>query len=83
MRTRKPIQKTPWFAPDIKPVRAGIYETWFLNSYSLGYSYWDGLKWSSQYQTQTQVLKHTRASGVQWKHWRGLIQKGHHPISEN
>ena len=79
MRTRKPIEKTGWFSPDVKPVRPGIYETWFLDPFDLGFSHWDGRRWSSQSKT----VRADRSTGVQWKHWRGLVKKGHHPIMED
>lgn len=36
---------TPWFRGAVKPVRVGVYRRRLTQYGTMGYSYWDGLKW--------------------------------------
>lgn len=38
-------QMTPWFPSHIKPVRAGVYEVYTLNSRANKYAYFDKSGW--------------------------------------
>lgn len=45
------MKLTPIFPPHIKPVRKGVYKTWFTGYTGIkheGYSYWNNKKWSHQ-----------------------------------
>lgn len=62
---------TPWFPPDIKPVRPGIYQTTvkFRSDgapYWLVYAIWTGIEW---------FFDHGGPLWIQHVHWRGLAEK--------
>jgi hypothetical protein len=70
---------TPWFPPDVKPVRVGWYHTGLKDLCPIGNSdfegidnlWWSGVKWL------------TRKNGVplfyQNRYWRGLAAKAVQP----
>lgn len=66
---------TPWFPPEVKPVRKGVYPTEFdcINGPVAGYSFWFAPGWSGQRKTPKDAMDFThRADGIQHKRWRGL-----------
>lgn len=67
------IKKVGWFGLDVKPVRAGLYETQdpFNNSKTF-MMFWDGFAWS---------WPDTRMhSSNQHRRWCGLTQEAHAAI---
>lgn len=63
-------QKTDWFPANIKPVRAGVYET---NYAGQSYAYFDGKRWGWANPTVAKARKDTRTHGAyQAKEWRGF-----------
>jgi len=80
MKPKKEVL-TGWFPPNVKPVHAGTYETWFQHPLDLGYTYWNGQQWSGQSKTREQSCRINFVVGIQWKHWRGLAEpkrRSHH-----
>ena len=65
---------TPWFPPDVKPVRRG----WYLRDYLSGpaYSHWNGARWSGGCLNliDRAFVKH-HPSHDQSMQWRGLAEK--------
>ena len=70
---------TPWFNPEIKPARIGIYKTKFkfhsLDLSLAGYSYWDGKRWSHQASEIIWVNPLQKRGAAQKKMWRGLAKE--------
>lgn len=73
---------TPWFPPEVKPVRRGVYWTALdATSQLMGYCRWDGRQWANQrevYNNDHADARRHAASlprddrGMQNKPWRGL-----------
>lgn len=64
------MRTTPWFEGWQKPVRPGVYQTRIS---AVGWSYWDGQKWSAQMYDRKEAIKHRSIPGATWKQWRGLV----------
>jgi len=64
---------TSWFPAKTKPVHVGVYET-DLAGY-LGYSYWNGKRWSDTSFELDMELSTKRRLGMQNKEWRGFKEK--------
>lgn len=74
------MKLTPWFPPEIKPIRVGWYQRkwrkdndWFAN-------YWDGAHWhhseSATATTQIPIEPHYEAiCHCENMYWRGLAKK--------
>ena len=69
---------TPWFAPGVRPVHVGVYQT--IGADEQGgacYQYWNGERWG--YANLTVELAeseaHMGASNYQNEKWRGLAVK--------
>jgi hypothetical protein len=71
----KKVKLSQWHGGNVKPVHVGVYETKFkqiYNSYSSGYSLWNGRFWSNQYELND--IYQLDGFGVQNKQWRGIIK---------
>lgn len=74
------MELTPWFSPDVKPVRAGCYETLMAspeNSTEVpAFSWWDDVRESWSYATECKANLHLfiGTHGQQDKYWRGVQQ---------
>lgn len=73
---------TDWFpaSQEMKPVRAGVYETRHSLQFiplRLGYSYWSGTQWGNRYDTRAECEARRRyeGCGIQSKEWRGLAEQ--------
>lgn len=65
---------TPWFPPEVKPVRFGIYER--LWSDGPLYALWNGKHWKTSWGTPDVAARNSSiGSGVQNLPWRGLAEK--------
>lgn len=66
---------TPWFPPDVKPVRKGIYE--IKTPFGQRYSTWLGNKWSywSADLDKAKGMSGIGDHGLNRYHWRGLAEK--------
>jgi hypothetical protein len=66
-------QMTPWFPSNIKPVRAGVYQTNYAGS---TYTYFDGKRWSWSNPTLKSANKDRDTHGAyQQKEWRGFTEE--------
>jgi hypothetical protein len=69
---------TPWFPPQIKPMRVGVYQIKFnypLPRTESMYATWNGRRWSNM-SYQTFGYWHGIFSGAeQEKHWRGFTEE--------
>jgi hypothetical protein len=69
---------TPWFPPDIPPVRPGIYmvdQSWTDRETESVYAYWDGTEWYPQGSTvkdAAYTMCYGPKKGRPFKRWRGL-----------
>jgi hypothetical protein len=73
------MKKTPWFPPEKKPVRVGVYETglWFEFEVvgGVGYQFWNGSRWDMYGVTPWEALRFVGAeSQYQEVAWRGLAK---------
>jgi hypothetical protein len=74
------MKLTPWFPPEIKPVRNGIYET-RINNCSCNtkgeISNWNGQRWSHQVgkMANKSYLTDFGNCAAQDKLWRGLAKE--------
>ena len=71
---------TPWFAPEVPPVRIGVYQTnddAFTLGYPMqGYQHWNGARWGLFGGTpEAARLGQLVSSSYQGNHWRGLAEK--------
>ncbi len=62
---------TPWFPPDVKPSRRGVY----LRDYTFPYSYWDGKKWCIACDDEHLAATKRGNSLSQLSRWRGLAKE--------
>src|SRR5437868_5649119 len=74
------MKKTPWFGPQIRPVRAGVYETrWPKRAdhpLHPQYQHWDGLVWSGWASSiDAAELNAGNVSIRQQPQWRGLAKE--------
>jgi len=69
-------KRTPWYPPEVKPVRVGVYEV-AMTIVPVWYRYWDGENWHVGDETPALALKSAPLNGTSWsvKHWRGLTEK--------
>ena len=65
------IQLTPWFPPDSKPVREGVYETHTVQERG-GFSRWISGHWSVTYASPADAAGDDKPSLMQRKLWRGF-----------
>lgn len=68
------MKLTPWFDPQVKPKRKGVYQTnWFGD----GYSWFNGKEWANQRLTAYDAWedRYWTEDAVQDKAWRGLAEK--------
>lgn len=68
------MKLTPWFPPEVKPVRVGVYIA-TVRKPSVFYRYWDGESWlCGSFDQQL-----ANASRPDWYgppiHWRGLAKQ--------
>lgn len=65
---------TPWYPPEVKPVRVGVYQRKSFIA-GIGFSHWNGKKWSYTYTKKDDVLpnKRTVTYYPYWP-WRGLAE---------
>ena len=62
------MNKTEWFSPEVKPMRAGLYERWLYDGRPHDrMSEWNGEKW--MFRDKPSNYQH---DGFQW---RGLAKK--------
>ena len=68
------MKLTPWFPPDVKPVRAGVYEARMKAPW---YRYWDGQHWCAGARTPklAQELPHLPIEETPPEPWRGLAEE--------
>jgi hypothetical protein len=68
------MRLTDWYPQHIKPVRAGVYQTW-LDGH-IGYAYWSGSRWGGQWMTAEKAAANREHPGAeQRKTWRGVDRK--------
>ena len=67
---------TPWYPPEIKPVRVGVYKIKISanNSFDL-YSHWTGQRWLHTAWSPARASEAKGNSLYQNKTWRGLTEK--------
>lgn len=67
---------TPWFPPEKKPFRHGVYQTEDDSDrqpVQVGYQYWNGRRWGQFCDTPTQAARYADWESIfQENHWRGL-----------
>jgi hypothetical protein len=66
---------TPWFDAETLPARPGFYKTRCEQVYDkpiVGYSFWDGKRWSAQFRTLGIAARNWVVVGMYRKEWRGL-----------
>lgn len=56
-------QMTEWYPPEVKPVRAGRYQT-YREGFWQNVHYWNGTQWKIRKGDPWQIM--------QTRHWRGL-----------
>lgn len=65
-----------FYPPSSKPVRAGVYRTWFtcLGSANTGFSYWSGSHWGNENATEETAARCSLSYSTadQSKHWKPL-----------
>jgi hypothetical protein len=68
---------TPWFAPEIKPVREGVYiaQPEIGPDMSPIYSYWNGEYWCIDSFSMNRAGERRIRSYLQKRVWRGLAKK--------
>jgi hypothetical protein len=68
------MKLTPWFPPDVKPVRAGVYE---VRMKAPWYRYWDGVHWHAGHCTSELAcaLPHLPIENTPPEPWRGLAEE--------
>lgn len=71
---------TPWFPPDVKPVRVGVYEArWTLPAMrvrNIQYQHWNGVTWGAWAQSPTAALRNAIGPSMrQDPEWRGLAKE--------
>jgi len=71
------MKLTPWFPPDVKPVRSGVYERQMPDGWGK-YSYWNAKEkwwgaWGWTIEIATKNAKYQ--SSLQYQRWRGLAEK--------
>ena len=68
---------TPWFEPDQKPVRVGVYQTRLgisHHSYD-GWCYWNGLFWAGAQGTKRAAEHYKFMPSIeQDRQWRGIVK---------
>lgn len=74
------MKLTPWYPPNIKPVRPGVYEAQWGSSKlweDWPYSYWTGEEWANSGATPEEALrlKNWTLGANQSKKWRGLAKE--------
>lgn len=64
------MPRTEWFEPDIKPVYAGWYETYYkcLSRFPINRRFWNGEQWCLDFGAGTWI-----ECANQNRHWRGLV----------
>ena len=69
---------TPWFPPDIKPVREGVYEIHSPDFSGIWYSFWDNKNWGWVSRDKEFAVKRY-ISDPDVRHdahtWRGLTEQ--------
>lgn len=66
-------QMTDWFPENIKPVRAGVYETAYCGK---TYTYFDGKRWGWSQPSLSKARKDLDTGGAfQKKSWRGFTKE--------
>lgn len=75
-------QRTPWFPPDVNPVRKGVYERdhttsrFFAGRAPIRFSYWTGKHWGGWSVHHAAAIRNkSRPSWEQNIPWRGLARK--------
>lgn len=64
---------TPWYPPEIKPTRKGIYERKGSRNMLGKYRHWNGVFWGGWNATIKGALRNQESpSADQSSHWRGL-----------
>lgn len=64
---------TPWYPPEVKPVRVGVYES--ITSAPPWFRYWDGSHWHWGARTVEEAFKNREACTVVREAWRGLTRE--------
>lgn len=77
--SRTPSRVTPWYPPEIEPVRVGVYERDNSQHAMAGrFSYWNGQVWCGWGGTVSIAHwngKRNHVSSAQHLPWRGLARK--------
>ncbi len=68
---------TPWFPPDIKPVRKGVYLVSFNSHDPMQklYAAWNGKRWSNAGFDVNSYLHNRLIGASQNKYWRGFTEE--------
>lgn len=67
---------TPWFPPEVKPVREGVYIATVVREETF-YRYWDGRLWLTGDNTVKGAYREAGEGIPTWHqsiHWRGLAK---------
>lgn len=67
------MKLTPWYPPEVKPVRVGVYQR-NLGEGSPTYSRWNGREWKFSRPTADEADEQTFRSLWQYMDWRGLAE---------
>lgn len=64
---------TPWYPPEVKPVRVGVYERDMLHTGNGRFSFWTGKFWGGWGMTPEIAERNKKfCSSMQDQSWRGL-----------
>jgi hypothetical protein len=67
---------TPWFPPEVKPARKGVYERLGVYINCPGYSLWDGQRWRFTMDTPDGAMGYARyETTFPDQPWRGLAEQ--------
>ncbi len=66
---------TPWFPPEVTPVRKGVYEATLVEGEAGWYAYWRGDSWGGSWKRKDVAARIKMESSEQRKWWRGLAEK--------
>jgi hypothetical protein len=74
--------RTPWFGPDTKPVRRGVYQRRSPEGGYCFYSYWNGKEWGLYEFSAARAARYMDSpSAFQHTEWRGLTQPAYEALA--
>jgi hypothetical protein len=66
---------TPWFPPQIKPVRKGVYQAKLGDDGDICYAAWNGKRWSWADLSHRGRMLRSFLGSSQSKFWRGFTEE--------